>query len=321
MTERHNTVVCAFDLASPKITAHDIHEWIFNVLRIPENSVQLIQIDGIKRHVYIKLADAESIQALLQDTAGHAEYKYPTGELTIVNIALAGLGTKRIRVANLTPETSNDNLKAALAPYGKIMNIQNERWSKIYRYPVDNGVRQVTIVLSRHAPSRLTVAGQQVLLSYEGQPPTCYGCGESDHMYQGCPKRRKMTSTRIAAKADTYAAIVMGNEEVEGNPQPEKVTGNNTVEDGVPAPSTIVDRSATSCEDTIAGEQREPPDHTNILAQPATLVGIDDVTDNSQGTADVEHGQRMEVSEPQGDSPPTMTVSLKHLLLSIVDTI
>ena len=123
MAERHSTVVCAFDLASPKITAHDIHELIFNVLRIPENCVQLIQIDVIKRHVYTKLADADSIQALLQDTACHAEYKYPTGELTIVNIALAGLGTKRIRVTNLTPETYNNNLKAALAPYGKIMNI------------------------------------------------------------------------------------------------------------------------------------------------------------------------------------------------------
>ena len=67
-----------------------------------------------------------------------------------------------------------------------------------------------------------------------------------------------MTSTRIAAKAATYAAIVMENEEMEGNPPPEMVTGNNTVEDGVPAPSTIVDRSATSSEVTIAGEQREP---------------------------------------------------------------
>ena len=78
MAERHNTVVCSFDLASPRITAHDIHEWIFAVLRIPEHSVQMIQIDGIKRHVYIKMAYADSVLALLQDTAGQAKYKYPT---------------------------------------------------------------------------------------------------------------------------------------------------------------------------------------------------------------------------------------------------
>jgi hypothetical protein len=104
----------------------------------------MIQIDGIKQHVYIKLADADSVHALLRDTAGQAEYKHPTGKMSIVHIALAGLGTKRIRIANLPPESSNDSLRAALAPYGKIMYIQNERWSKVYRYPVDNGVRQVT---------------------------------------------------------------------------------------------------------------------------------------------------------------------------------
>jgi hypothetical protein len=127
MAERHNTVVCAFDPTSPRITAHDIHEWIFAVLQIPEHSVHMIQIDGIKRHVYIKLEDQDTVQALLRDTAGQAEYKHPTGEMSIVQIALAGLGTKRIRVANLPPEASNESLKAALAPYGKIMNIQNER--------------------------------------------------------------------------------------------------------------------------------------------------------------------------------------------------
>jgi hypothetical protein len=128
--------------------------------------------DTDRRHVYIKLADADSVHALLRDTAGQAEYKHPTGEMSIVRIALAGLCTKRSCVANLPPEASNDSLRAALAPYGKIMNIQNERWVKVYRYPVDNGVCQVTMVLSRHAPSRLTDAGQQVLLAYEGQPHT-----------------------------------------------------------------------------------------------------------------------------------------------------
>jgi hypothetical protein len=89
-----------------------------------------------------------------------------------VNITLAGLGTKRIRIANLPPEVSNDTRPATLATYGKIVDIQNERSSKTYRYAVDNGVRQVTTVLTRHAPSHLTVAGQRVL-SNEGQPATC----------------------------------------------------------------------------------------------------------------------------------------------------
>jgi hypothetical protein len=95
------------------------------------------------------------------------------------------------------------------------MNIQNERWSKAYRHPVDNGVRQVMTVLSRHAPSRLTVDGQQVLLSYDGQPPTCYGCGESGHMHQGCPTCRKMTTTRTSATAATYASIVAASATME----------------------------------------------------------------------------------------------------------
>jgi hypothetical protein len=63
-----------------------------------------------------------------------------------VNITLAGLGTKRVRIANLPPDVSNDTLRATLAPYGKIVDIQNERWSKTYRYAADNGVRQVTML-------------------------------------------------------------------------------------------------------------------------------------------------------------------------------
>jgi hypothetical protein len=75
MAERHNTVVGSFDLSSPRITAYEIHEWIFAALRIPEHNVQMIQIDGIKRHVYIRLVDSECVLALLRDTGGQAEYK------------------------------------------------------------------------------------------------------------------------------------------------------------------------------------------------------------------------------------------------------
>jgi hypothetical protein len=227
MAERHNTV-CFFDLSSPRITAYDIHEWIFAVLRIPEHTAKMIQIDGIKRHVYIKLADTESVLALLRDTAGQAQYKYPSGELSIVNITLAGLGTKRVRIANLAPEVSNDTPRATLAPYGKIVDIQNKRWSKTQicsgqRRPArDDGFVPTY-------PYQLTVAGQRALLSYEGQPDTCYGCGETGHMYQRCPARRKLGSAMTIATAATYSSIVTDSTAMQEEPTEVTVTGVATM--------------------------------------------------------------------------------------------
>jgi len=139
MAERQNTVVCSFDPSSPRINAYDIHEWLHEALRIQESTVSMIQIDGIKRQVFIKFVDNESVHALLRDTAGSAEYKYPNGEISTVNIDMAGMGTKRIRVANLPPEVHNDTLHESLASFGKVLNIHAETWARIYRYPCQMG--------------------------------------------------------------------------------------------------------------------------------------------------------------------------------------
>ena len=48
-SERQNTVVCSFDPKSPRISALDIHEWIFEQLHVPENVVTMVQIYGMRR--------------------------------------------------------------------------------------------------------------------------------------------------------------------------------------------------------------------------------------------------------------------------------
>ena len=199
MAERLNTIVCTFDPASPKITAFDLYEWIHNTLRITEQNVTMIQIDGIKRQVFMKLSNNECVQSLLRDTNGEAKHKHPSGEVSIVGIAAAGLGTKRVRVANLPPEVADAVLMTALAPYGTVQNIHQEMWAKTYRYPVPKGIRQVSIMLTKHIPSHLTVAENRLLLSYSGQPATCYVCGETGYVLQTCPKRkhRETATARI----------------------------------------------------------------------------------------------------------------------------
>jgi len=132
----------------------------------------MIQIDGTKRQVYIKLIDNVYVQALLKETNRQAEYKHHNGVLLIVNIAMAGMGTKRVRIANLPPEVKEHAIRIALTPFGAVLTVIEEMWPKIYRYIVPNGVRQVTITLTQHISSQLTVDGYRTLLSCEGQPAT-----------------------------------------------------------------------------------------------------------------------------------------------------
>jgi len=102
------------------------------------------------------------------------------------------MGTKRVRIANLPPEMKEHAIRTALTPFGTGLSVIEEMRPKkyIYIYKIPNGVRQVTVTLTKHVASQVTVDGHRALLSHEGQPATCYGCGDIGHLYPTCPKRR-----------------------------------------------------------------------------------------------------------------------------------
>jgi len=104
MEERQNKIVCKFDPSSPRITAHHIHDWIYDSLRLPESDIRMIQIDGPRHRVSIKFHSSDRPYSVLQATGGCVEFQHDNGELSLVNINLAGMGIRRIRLAGLAPE-------------------------------------------------------------------------------------------------------------------------------------------------------------------------------------------------------------------------
>jgi hypothetical protein len=76
MSDRQNTLVCAFDMGSPRITAFQIHKWIYEKMQLPENDISMIEIDGPKRRVFIKFANTERMQHVLQETNGQMEFRH-----------------------------------------------------------------------------------------------------------------------------------------------------------------------------------------------------------------------------------------------------
>jgi hypothetical protein len=109
---------------------------------------------------------------------------------------MAGMGLRRVLIANFPPEVWDGILRAVLSRYGAVKDIQVETWSREYRYSFANGIRLAWITLTKHITSHVTVVGNRVLVSYEGQPITCYDCNDTGHLYQAFPLRRKWRRRR-----------------------------------------------------------------------------------------------------------------------------
>jgi hypothetical protein len=71
-------------------------------------------------------------------------------------------------------EVPDGFVRTALPKYGEVKKIQEESWLRAYRYFAANDNRIVAIALAKHITSHLIMAGNRVLVSYEGQSMTCY---------------------------------------------------------------------------------------------------------------------------------------------------
>ena len=293
MAERKHTIICMFDLKSPRISAFDIHEWLYEQLHIDENTLTMIQIDGIKRHVYLKFVDDKHATDIIQASNGQLEYRHVTGEISIVKLEMAGNGAKRIRIANLPPETSDRTIKTALAPYGEIESIQDEVWSKAYRYTVKTGVKIAMTKLKAHLPSQIVIGGQRALISYEGQPVTCYICGEQGHIQQQCTKRRKDNKDTERTQTPSWARILQqgpkNREDTEQNRDRSHQTESTMEQQEQRQNKTEIEGppKVTHAQDTRNGKQQQHgalPD-TQFASDVTPQAHNTDATENTSNTS------------------------------------
>jgi hypothetical protein len=131
--------------------------------------------------------------------------------LSQVHVSIAGMGIRKVRIANLLPEVPDRSIRDNLAKYGEVKDIKEELWKKAYRYKVSNWIRIVEMNLKLHLPCYMIMAAHRVLVSYDGQPSTCYACNESGHQYQDCPNRKRIVPPENIPSTSTWADVVMQN--------------------------------------------------------------------------------------------------------------
>jgi hypothetical protein len=150
----------------------------------------------------------------------------------------AGMGSKHVCLENLPPEVSSNNIHVAMSQFGNVQAIQEETWAKHYHYNVSNGVKIVTMTLPKHIPSYMVIDGHRALTSYDSQPQTCYGCGDTDHMYHACPKCRVAKATTTAPANPMWADITAAMAPPSSDPGVSD--NNNMVINSYPQPTQTV---------------------------------------------------------------------------------
>ena len=108
----------------------------------------------------------------MNKTNGAHDFKHDNGEISQVQVVIAGMGMRTIRIANLPPEVQEFAIRNLLGTYGEINGITGEQWTNRYRYKVYNGIWLVNMNLKQHLPSHMQIAEHRVLISYDGQPAT-----------------------------------------------------------------------------------------------------------------------------------------------------
>jgi hypothetical protein len=83
-------------------------------MHLPEDDVRTLQFDGTQRKVFIKFITHDKMMTLYNRLEGPLEYKHEDGTQSLVHVEMAAIGHKKLRVANLPPETPNGVLKDAL---------------------------------------------------------------------------------------------------------------------------------------------------------------------------------------------------------------
>jgi hypothetical protein len=95
MSCRQSTFICSFDRQSPRLSAHEIHDWVGTTLGITNADVFLVQIDGPQRQVYVKLREYATMNRILTTFRDGGTVRHTNGEISTVRVESVGLGTKK----------------------------------------------------------------------------------------------------------------------------------------------------------------------------------------------------------------------------------
>lgn len=164
-----------FEFSAPKeATVDDIIDGI-DLVAGPEG-LRALQHLGASRFC---VAMASAAAAAEVNKAGEFKVLGKTCPVTCIGPQIVFMTVLRLKLF-----IANDDLAAALAPFGRVIAIQDQVYKGHPR--VDNGTRCVKIEMKKPVPNFINVRGCKVQCEYRGVKRVCSRCGQTGHNRGDC---------------------------------------------------------------------------------------------------------------------------------------
>lgn len=189
MGSRRDTLTLDFGKNGRRPTALELAKFLKEKLRLEVSDLLVVENEWGTTRTMVKIK-RERMETLAWEM--ESEFEYNDGRRGKVNISATAIGMRSVRLRNLPSEIPHQDVVDVLARYGEVQQVSSERYGE--RHPFAgllSGTRFVKIILKKHVPSFVRVAGAEVHVEYYDQPVTCRICSETGHMAYECPANRR----------------------------------------------------------------------------------------------------------------------------------
>lgn len=174
-----------------------------------------------EKSVFIRFKSEEAMNFVFANNAKSLPFHYNSGKKVMVRMSVAG-NTRYVRVFDLPPEISDNDLTSVFAKYGTVKRTVRERFPAEFQLNMFTGIRGVYIDIEQQIPETLLFRNRKGRVYYEGVKQECFICKSDTHLKRLCPlqpERQKNDEQR----STTAALDDLDNKQDEADIEADKV--------------------------------------------------------------------------------------------------